>query len=468
MNRKSAIAFSLAPIVVSAIGFVFTPLLSWWLAEDDMARFAMFQTNANFFALIVSLGLDQALAREFHETRSPAKLLKKVLHLILISVPVGVAGLAIIKLHDDGPASASVTTGMAAACVLMLLNRIYSSYIRMSGNGTAYAIDIATPKIFQLSLIALLGTQSLMVITYDVVVGIFVASAAAALCYEIVMAGQIGRAFEASGAVVGNKAPPRYVDLLKFGAPLVPGAIAYYGISASAIYIVGMYGTPREVVTTSLAISVGGGLAVLQSVFTTLWTPFAYRWHASNGSPMLYSHIATLVAMACSVLLLASLFVAPYLTILFPEKYYGLPSLLVLVIVWNLLYLISIVGSFGIGIKRMSFTSMAISLAGALLSIGMSILATRSFGALGALLSVLAAFVVTLVLNCECSTRRWKRVVGPHHYLIVATMTIAGVLFSLGYDWQAKLLLVVSIISYVPASRAAFIQTYAIHKSSGK
>jgi O-antigen/teichoic acid export membrane protein len=468
MNRKSALAFSLAPIVVSAIGFVFTPLLSWWLAEDDMARFAMFQTNANFFALIVSLGLDQALAREFHETNSPGRLLNKVLQLVLLSIPVGVLGLGIIKLNADGPVSASVTLGMALACVLMLLNRIYSSYIRMSGNGVAYAIDIATPKVFQLSLIALLGSQSLVVITYDVVVGIFVASAAAALCFEIFMAGRIGRSFGPGSGAIGAKPPPRYAELLKFGAPLVPGALAYYGISASAIYIVSVYGTSREVVTTSLAISVGGGLAVLQSVFSTLWTPFAYRWHARNGSPALYGYIATVVTMACSVLLLASLFVAPYLSILFPEKYAGLPDLLVLVIVWNLLYLVSIVGSFGIGIKRMSFTSMTISLVGALLSIGMSIIATRHFGAQGALLAVLAAFIVTLVLNCEFSARRWTRVVGLHHYLMVAVMTTAGIIFSLGCDWQAKLLLAASIIFYLPIFKAGLTQTYAIHKNPGK
>lgn len=468
MNRKSVLAFSLTPIIVSAIGFVFTPLLSWWLAEDDMARFAMFQTNANFFVLIVSLGLDQALAREFHETRSPGKLLNKILQLVLLAVPVGILGLGVVRLTADGPASASVTAGMVMACVLMLLNRVYSSYIRMSGNGVAYAIDVASPKIFQLSLIVLLGSQSLLVITYDVVIGIFVASAATMLCYEIVTARRIGRSFEVSGAADKNKGMPGYSDLLRFGVPLVPGAIAYYGISASAIYIVGAYGTPRDVVTTSLAISVGGGIAILQSVFTTLWTPFAYRWHASNGSQALYGHVATLVTMACSVLLLASLFVVPYLSILFPEKYAGLPSLLVLVIVWNLLYLISVVGSFGIGIKRMSFTSMMISLVGALLSVGTSIIATRSFGAQGALLAVLGAFVVTLVLNCEFSTKGWKRVVGPHHYLMVGAMAAAGIMFSLGYGWQAKLLLVFLIVSYLSTCRSSFIQAYAIHQSSGK
>lgn len=428
----------------------------------------MFQTNANFFALIVSLGLDQALAREFHESSRPGELLKKVLQLVFLAIPVGVVALGIIKLRAEGPASASITAGMAAACVLMLLNRIYSSFIRMSGDGVAYAVDIATPKIFQLSLIALIGSQSLLVLTYDVVVGIFVVSAAAALCYEILMAGRISRFFVAARSTVARNAMPRHSDLLRFSAPLVPGALAYYAISASAIYIVSAQGSSREVVTTSLAISVGGGLAVLQSVFATLWTPFAYRWHAQNGTPALYGHIATAVTMGCLVILLASLFLAPYLSLLFPEKYDGVPRLLIPVIVWNLLYLISIVGSFGIGIKRMSFTSMTISLAGAALSIGMSLIATSYFGALGALLSVLAAFVVTLVLNCEFSTKGWQRVVGAHHYVMAAAMTISGVMFSLGHGWQAKMILATSIIFYLPTFRSALIQTYAIYKNLGK
>lgn len=468
MDRKSVIAFSLAPVIVSALGFIFVPILSWWLAEDDMAKFAMFQTNANFFALIVSLGLDQALAREFHETRSPGKLLRLVLQLIFLAIPLGILALGIIRLTVHGPASASITAGMAAACVLMLLNRIYSTFIRMSGDGVAYAIDIVTPKVFQLSLIALIGSQSLLVLTYDVVVGIFVASAAAALCYEIVMAGRIGRLFEGKAVAQARTFVPRYTDLLKFSAPLVPGALAYYAISASALYIVGMYGNARDVVTTALAISVGGGLAVLQSVFATLWTPFAYRWHANGGSPALYRHIATVVTMGCALCLLASLFLVPYLPLLFPDKYSGLARLVVLVIVWNLLYLVSIVGSFGIGVKRMSFTSMTISIGGAVLSIGTSIVATRHFGAIGALLSVLASFIVTLVLNCELSTRGWKRVVGVRHYLMVGAMAMAGAMFSLGYDWEARLLLIFSMIFYFPTARAGCVQIHAIYKNPSK
>ena len=468
MNRKSAIAFSLSPIIVSAIGFVFIPILSWWLGEDDMAKFAMFQTNVNFFALIVGLGLDQALAREFHETRSPAGLLKKVLQLVFIAIPVGVLALGIIKFYGQGLASASITAGMVAACVLMLLNRIFSSFIRMSGNGVAYAIDIVTPKVFQLSVLALIGSQAIFVITYDVVVGIFVFSAAAALAYEIWMARRIGIAYESSTEARGIKEPPRHSALLKFSAPLVPGALAFYAISASAIYIVGAHGNSREVVTTSLAISVGSGLAVLQSVFATLWTPFAYRWHARGGAPALYSHIATLVTMGCAVFLLASLFLAPYIPILFPEKYSGIPKLLVLVIVWNLLYLVSIVGSFGIGIKRMSFTSMTISLLGASLSIGMSIFAGKYFGSLGVLLSVLAAFVVTLVLNCELSAKGWERVVGTQHYLMVSAMVASGVIFSLGHEWLAAGILSLSIIFYLPKFRSGVIQVSAIYKKFEK
>lgn len=467
MNRKSVIAFSLAPIIVSGLGFIFTPILSWWLREDDMAKFAMFQTNGNFFALVISLGLDQALAREFHETDSPRGLLKKILLLVFLAIPVGILGLQIVKMNTHGPASASITAGMAVACVMTLLNRIYSSFIRMSGNGVAYAVDIVTPKVFQLAAIALIGTYSLMALTYEVVIAICAMSAACALCFEILVSRRIGRLFEAASGKKERRAVPRYTDLLKFSAPLVPGALAYYAISASALYIVSSHGNSREVVTISLAISVGGGLAVLQSVFSTLWTPFAYRWHANGGSTLLYKHIATMVTMGCAVLLLMSLFVAPYLSLLFPGKYSNLSRLVVLVIVWNLLYLVSIVGSFGIGVKRRSFTSMTISIFGAALSIGMSVIATRYYGARGALLSVLGAFIVTLVLNCEFSAKAWERVVASHHYLMVAAMTAAGAMFSFGYGWQAQLLLASSIVFYLPQFRSGWIQTHALRKSSG-
>ncbi len=468
MDKKSVIAFTIAPIIVSAFGFVFTPLLSWWLAESDMAKFAMFQTNVNFFTLIVSLGLDQALAREFHEAASPARLLGAVLKLVLLAVPVGLIALVVIKFNVGGLASASITPAMAAACVLLLLNRMYASFIRMSGNGVAYAIDIVTPKVLQLAIIGLIFSHSLIALSYDVVVGIFAASAAAALVYEICMSRRIGRSLEAEAGAKKGNALPSAAALLKFSMPLVPGAFAYYAISASAIYIVGAHGDSREVVTTSLAISIGGGLAVIQSIFSTLWSPFAYRWHAQRGDPSLYGDIATLVTMGCLLILLCSMLVAPYLVLLFPGKYDGVPRLLILVIVWNLLYLISIVGSFGIGVKRMSLTSMTISLGGAAISIGLSSIASRYYGALGALLSVLGAFVVTLVLNCELSTKGWQRVVGAHHYAMVAVMAAAGVMFSLGYRLQAELLLVLAIVYYFATFRPVCVRVYGLFRGAGK
>lgn len=467
MDRKSVIAFSLSPIIVSAIGFIFTPFLSWWLVEDDMAKFAMFQTNANFFVLIIGLGLDQALAREFNETDSPRTLLKKVLLLVSLALPVGITGLEVIRLNTEGLIHASITYGMIGACSVMLFNRIFSSFIRMSGNGVVYAIDIVTPKVFQLSIIALVGRYSLIGLTYDAVVGIVAVSAACGLCFEIFITRRIGLALDANGGAKKCGAAPRSVDLLKFSAPLVPGALAYYAISSSAIYIVSAQGNSREVVTISLAISVGGGLAVLQSIFSTLWTPFAYRWYAKGGSSLLYKNIATIVTMGCAVLLLLSFFVIPYLSLIFPKKYSGISRLVVIVIVWNLLYLVSIVGSFGIGVKRRSFASMTISIVGASLSVGTSLIATRYYGALGALLSVLCAFVVTLVLNCEFSAKTWQRVVAMEHYFMVGVMTIAAGMFSLGYSWQAQLLLASSIIVFIPKFRSGWIQTHALRKSPG-
>lgn len=468
MSRKSTIAYSLSPIIVGAIGFIFIPVLARWLTEGDMAKFVIFQTNANFFILIVGLGLDQALAREFHEASSPRQLLKIILKLVSCAIPLGVLGLAIIKFYFDGAVSSSINAGMILACVLLLLNRIYSSYIRMSGDGVAYGIDIVTPKIFQILMIALIGSQSVVTLTYDIVIGIFVLSAMAALCYEIFMARRIGLVFELNNAGIEKKPLPRQLDLLKFGMPLIPGALAYYAISASAIYVVGANGNPRELVTTSLAISLGGGLALLQAVFTTQWLPFAYRWYALKAPTALYGHVATIVTMSCAVLLLANLFVLPYLPLLFPAKYSGLPELVVLVVVWNLLLPISIVGNFGIPVKRLSFQSMIISIVGAALSVGMSLVANKYFGALGALQAVLVAFLVTLAWQCELSTKVWERIVAGHHYLMVGAMTGCGFSFSLGYAWEAELLMAISIILYFPKFRSSCIQARALYNSSGK
>lgn len=467
MKRSSLIAFSISPIAVSAIGFIFTPILAWWLSEDEMAKMAIFQTNSNFFVLLVSLGLDQAIVREFYEIADRGKLLKQVLQLVFLAIPIGLLGLVIFEANSSGVAKASVTAPMAAVCVLMLLNRIYSTFIRMSGDGVAYSFDIVTPKLLQLLAVALIGSQSILIPTYDLVISIFLVSTACALCYEIIMSARIVRRLYADNEDKKRNDGLHYINLLKFSVPLVPGALAYYAISASAIYVVSAIADSRQVVITSLSLSIGGGVAVLQSVFATLWAPFAYRWHAEDGSHALYGCIATIVTMGCSVLLLASFFVAPCLVLLLPEKYTELSRLVVLVIAWNLLYLISIVGSFGIGVKRMSFTSMTISIIGAALSIGMSIVASHYFAAHGALLAVLGALIVTLIFNCELSARRWQRVVALPHYVMVGIISISGVLFSFSLEWQAQLLLAVSIILYLPSFRNGVIQANVLHKSRG-
>lgn len=431
-----------------------------------MAKFAIFQVSVNFFILVTGLGLDQALMREFNEANSPRKLLISILKVLGVTASFGVIVLGIIKIYAHEVLSGSITISMALACVLMLLNRVYNSFIRMSGDGLAFAIDAVAPKLIQLILVLIVGGGFLAVLSYDLVVKIIVATSMISLLYEVVVANKIGRKLDGNNVGTNIKIQPQYTDLLKFGAPLVPGAVAFYAISASSVYVIGLKGTPVDVVIVSLAISVGGGLAVLGTVFSTLWTPFAYRWHAKAQSPALYGFIATLVVMGCAVVLLMILFVSPYLSIIFPDKYGSLTSLVVVVAVWNLLYIVSVVGSFGIGVKRMSTASMLISIAGAVISIGISTVVSQYFGAHGVLLVVLAAFFITLVLNCEISTRGWHRVLALDHYLMVGAMCISGVLFSFGFEWQAKLFLVLAIVFYIPSSYYGLSKVYTIFKAT--
>ncbi|WP_313135717.1 lipopolysaccharide biosynthesis protein [Stutzerimonas nitrititolerans] len=464
MNRVSIFAYVLAPLLVSAIGFVFSPILSWWLAEEEMAKFAIFQVSVNFFILVASLGLDQALMREFNEVNSPRKLLAAALVMLGITAPVCIVALAFIKIYAYEALSESITVPMALACILMVLNRMYSSFIRMSGEGFAFAIDLVLPKLLQLTTILVLGSASLAVLSYNLVVTIIVAASVCSLLYEVVVTRRIGRRLEKPSLGANKKNQPDYADMLKFGAPLVPGAVAFYAISASSIYIIGFNGASTEVVIASLAISVGGGLAVLGTVFSTVWTPFAYRWHARAQSPELYGFIATIVVMVCSVFLLAILFVSPYLSFMFPDQYGGLTRLVVIVAAWNLLYIVSIVGSFGIGVKRMSVTSMLISTCGAVVSICASIIVNPYYGAHGVLLAVLGAFVVTLILNCEFSTRGWRRVVVLPHYVMVVVMCVSVVLFSFEYQWQSRLVLMLAIVGYLPFLCSGVAGAYALFK----
>ena len=92
MNIRKLFYYTFGPIGAGIFGILTLPILTWFFQKDDIGRFAYLQLLISLGMMFGSLGLHQALVREYYEYNDKFVLLKTILidclKIFLISIPI--------------------------------------------------------------------------------------------------------------------------------------------------------------------------------------------------------------------------------------------------------------------------------------------------------------------------------------------------------------------------------------------
>lgn len=427
MNRRTVLHFALGPLATAFMGFVSVPMMAWAFSPEDIGRLNILQIVVSFAVLLLSLGLDQAYVRQYHEAVDPAWLLKTtatpgVLLCALLAVPAAIFARPLSELAYASSERAGAYIWLTLCCAAVaLLSRFLSLILRMQERALAFSVSQLLPKAGFLLLVTLvlLGSEPRRFFT---LLAIFLLSSTAALV--VLLWNTRG---ELMAALNRDFSLRQAIPLLSYSLPLIVGGVAYWGLTATSALTLRSLSSLRDLGVYSVSMSFAGAATVVQAIFSVVWAPMVYRWVAAGENLSRVDRVARqAVAVVVGLFIVCGIF--SWLTDLFLPTSYGAVKYLVLCSVAQpLLYTLSEVTCIGINVTRRTMWSLWATLAALLVNVAGNFVLVPHFGAAGAVVANAVAYLVFLVARTEASAHVWRPMPRAKMYAAVSTVVALSV-----------------------------------------
>lgn len=400
---KSSGIYALASVAAPFVSLILAPFLTSRLTPTDYGVLAVTNTAISLGIAVSQLGLGSAFFRAYNFDAATEQEKRKVLATVLTL-------LLLVSLST----TLIITVGAAPLAAILLGSGSYAPLIRLAA-WSIFAQNLSVPafawmraenRALPFSLLAvanlsvnLVGTIILVGVAQMGVAGALLATAAgyatvAALSLPVILT---RAGFSLRRDIIWS--------LLTFGVPQVFSFMSYWVLQISDRYLLSRMVSLSETAHYSIAYSLGSVLGTL------VVTPFALAWPtamyaiAKRGDA---GRIFRLVFDAFgTVLLLAAFGVSILSTVLldwlFPPSYRPAAPVIPLVALSLALYGMYTVYMTGANIRRMTWLGAIYVTAAAVLNIALNLVLIPRYGAMGAAISTLLAYVllalVTLVVN---------------------------------------------------------------------
>lgn len=433
MNLKTLLSFAMGPMIAGALGLITIPILTWYFPQEDIGRITLFQIVISLSVMVFSLSLHESYVREYNEVDNKADLLKisiipgllllilSILFLYLFGIfyPKTSVSLLIFDIN-----SSVLTFIVLLAIIFSFFINIFNHVIRMEERGIAFSIMQITPKlsflIFAMIMIGIGTKRDFLVIAISFSMSLFTSFLVVVFLTKNSIGGLLSRKLDKQ---LMNKS-------LTFSLPLVFGGIAYWGLFAVDRIFLKIYSGLASVAIYTIATTLASSITLLSGIFTTLWHPIVYKWAKEGIEPRKIQEVINYVSLTvfCLWSLMGAVaWVTPYF---FPKAYYEVEYLVVACASGPLLYLLSEVTVFGIGLSRKSVYSLCASFVALICCIVLNFSLIPLFGIKGAAISTTLTFTILLVLKTEFSNKLYGNLIKTSR---IYFLTFLYVLYTLFY-----------------------------------
>ncbi|MBC3380908.1 polysaccharide biosynthesis protein [Serratia fonticola] len=428
MNSRRVLTFAVGPIGSSALGLLTLPIITWLFTPDDVGRISMLNIAISFCTLLFSLGLDQSYVREYHNEPSKPMLLKSVISpgLIVLFITCTVLVLFQINLSELLFDYKSIYVSVVTVLILFIcfIIRFLSLILRMQERGMAYSFSQLIPKLMILAVIGIcyfvFNEHTFIQLLSSNFIGYFVV---------LILLLILTRA-DCLAALSSSIDLKKIRPMLSFGYPLILGGLAFWGLTAIDRIFIKNYAGFDQLAIFSVAVSLAGVASILQSVFSTIWSPIVYKLERTeDGGLAVVNKVSNYMLIAVVILFCLCGLLSWVSDYFLPVSYYEVKYLLVSCLGYPLLFTLSEATVVGIGLSRKTGYSMLASLVAFLVNIAGNYILVPKFGAAGAAVSTCFSFWIFLILRTEFSIIIWKKISRLEIY-IFTFLCVLGASFS--------------------------------------
>lgn len=392
-------------ILLNILPFVLIPIYTRGLTPQEFGALELLNRSQDFLLIIVSLGMSSSLATLFQFRKGDASGQKELYSTGLLCLAISGSSLIglLLPLRNLLAEALLGERRLESAVAIVLIVTLLECLFQVAMLHLQSSLKSRMYVFFSLARMAVSISAAYILVTrlhlglYGVLYASLVhtGSSAAVLCFLLVRV--VGWHFSRETAV----------ELLRFGVPLVPGAIAMFVLNNGDRYFMRIYCSREDIGIYGLAYRLGSMTNLI------ILTPFLKIWsvsmveaaNAEGGRQRLGKILTLLMSAVCSAGLALSLFSPYLLAVITPPKYWAASQYVPIVALAYVFFGSTIVlDAAFFTTKRTHFKSI-ILVASCAFVIPIYALLIKSWGVYGAAWATVSGFAFFSVLTLVFSIR---------------------------------------------------------------
>ena len=402
-----SIIYGISGTVAKSIGFFLIPIYTRIFSPADYGIIALITTLTGLLGMFAVLGLDNSSARWFYDTDEVLNRKHTISSWFWCQLSVScMIALGLILFARNISALLFKSQEYAILICLAAITIPLRTFSKVLGNWLRYQRRAWITTIFATA--SSFGTIAIIVLFVVVLrwglFGIYSANLIAAILIAI-----------AAISILKTWISPAYLswvrlkEMLEYGLPLVPAAIASWVTISSDRFILQMFHDNSEVGLYSVAATIASGVALITGAFRMAWGPFAFSIYREKESIDVYSEVLSLYALfGCFLGTTVSLFAPLVLRVLTTREYFQsascIPFLVFSFIIIGSTYIVGI----GSGIVKRSTPIAVCIFIGASINIILNFLLIPRYGKEGAAIATLLSYMGVFIYRYPVSQKDYR------------------------------------------------------------
>lgn len=406
---KKFLKFSYGSWVGLILGLGTTMLTTRLLPPEAFGKVSMFDLFLQVGLILAIFGTDQSFVRFFYEEETTKRGALLYNSLRIPSISTSIILIFVIVFYKPityfliGNEDLNFAIWMAIGLVSQLLFRYAQLVIRMQQKGSLYSLLQIFRQFFNLVFILL----------FFYIVGsrfeVLVYSRVITLVLVVVVAIYFGREFWNLNNLKIKNVRHSQSEIIRFGSPFVLTIFITWLFESFDKIALRQWSDFSELGLYSAAMRLVTLVIILQTTFSTFWTPVAYEKFEKNPEDKrFFKNISIIVVFAMYLVAIGSIAGKDIIVMLLGNDYRGAATIMPFLVFMPIFYTISETTVIGVNFYKKTKWHILIAGIACVVNIIGNWLLVPNYGAIGASLSTAFAYIIFFTLRTQISLKFYK------------------------------------------------------------
>lgn len=427
---KKLAGFSIGPILGAIFSCITVPVSTHLLMPHEYGKTSMFSLLYSILVLVTLLGFDQAYIREYHEHEDKRKLLFNAMFVpmasVMIVIPITIPLAPEISFFlFESKEYVSVVYMLDAVLPLLVLERFILVDIRMQEKAFLYSVYSLFLKFigFVFTLIFLFWIRrDFLAIIYSTLISSYIGDIFLILIYRKKLHFQRGML----ETVLLRR-------MAKFALPLIPATVIAMVFNSEDKVFIKEFSNYAELGYYQAALTLTSMISILQSAFSTFWTPTVLRWRNEKVPNSQYELVQKGVTFVSAGLFMGVLVCRDIFPIILSQKYQNAKYILPFLLFYPVMTVIIYTTVSGIDFERKTQYTLYFSIMVTVLNFILNFILVPKWGSMGAAVATGVSHLFYFWIRTIYSRKLWFDFELKHLIITSLTLLLAAAINSFSF-----------------------------------